>query len=197
MNMKLLLLTACALLPCLAAGPELDKGKILGSPTAPIVIEVYSDYGCPACRNFHEQVLPTIVRDYVMTGKVQVISHEFPLNIPAHKFSREAANYATAAARLGIYQPVADVLFRTQESWETSGKVWDTVATVLSADQQKRIQALAKDPSVAAEVQRDLDLGNKERVNSTPAIFITRPQHLLLPYPINYNYLQSLLNGLK
>src|SRR6516165_4902238 len=103
--MRMFLLTACALLPCLAAGPEVDKGKILGSPSAPIVIEVYSDFGCPACRTFHDQMLPMIVKDYVYSGKVAVVNHEFPLNIPAHKHSREAANYATAAARLELYQP--------------------------------------------------------------------------------------------
>ena len=195
--MRMFLLTACALLPCLAAGPEVDKGKILGSPSAPIVIEVYSDFGCPACRTFHDQMLPLIVKDYVYSGKVAVVNHEFPLNIPAHKHSREAANYATAAARLELYQPVADALFRSQESWENSGKVWEAVAAVLSPEQQKRVQAAAKDPSVLAEVQRDLDQGNKERVTGTPAIFITKPRHLTLPWPINYNYLQSLLNGLK
>lgn len=195
--MKLLLLTACALMPCLAVAPEVDKGKILGSPSAPIVIEVYSDFGCPACRTFHDQMLPMIVKDYVMAGKVAVVNHEFPLNIPAHKHSREAANYATAAARLLLYQPVADALFRSQESWENSGKVWEAVAAVLSPEQQKHVQELAKDPSVLAEVQRDVDQGNKERITGTPAIFITKPQHLTLPWPINYNYLQSLLNGLK
>ncbi len=53
-----------------------------------------------------------IVRDYVIPGKVVVISHEYPLNIADHKYSREAADYATAAARLDIYQPVADALFQ-------------------------------------------------------------------------------------
>jgi protein-disulfide isomerase len=197
MNMKLFLLTACALMPCLAVGPEVDKGKILGSPSAPIVIEVYSDYGCPACRTFHDQILPMLVKDYVLAGRVAVVNHEFPLNIPAHKYSREAAAYATAAAQLQLYQPVADALFRSQESWENSGKVWEAVAAVLSPEQQKRVLAKAKDPSVLAEVQRDVDQGNRERISSTPAIFITKPQHLTLPWPINYNYLQSLLNGLK
>ena len=197
MNMKVFLLTVCALLPCLAAGPEVDKGKILGTPTAPIVIEVYSDFACPACRAFHEQMLPMIVKDWVMAGKAAVISHEFPLNIPAHKYSREAAGYATAAARLGLYQPVADALFRAQESWPNTGKIWYTIAPVLTPDQQKRVQALAKDPSVLAEVQRDVDAGTKEGVNSTPAIFITRPRHYPLPWPMNYNFLVSMLNGLK
>jgi protein-disulfide isomerase len=193
--MKPLLLSLCVLLPCLGAGPEVNKGKILGVPTAPIAIEVYSDFECPACKTFHEQMLPLIVRDYVIPGKAVVISREFPLNIPAHKFSREAANYATAAARIGIYQPVADALFKGQESWGQTGKVWETVASVLSPEQQKKVQALAKDSSVAAEVQRDVEAGNRERINSTPAIIIVRPQHLPLPWPFQYAFLQSLLNG--
>src|SRR4051794_10159990 len=139
--MRLALIALSAVLAASAA----DNGKILGSPTAPIRIEIYSDFACPACRTFHEQTLPMIVRDYVMSGKVAIVNREFPLNIPAHKYSREAANYATAAARLGIYQPVADALFRAQESWNTTGKVWDTVAGVLSAEQQRKVQALVKD----------------------------------------------------
>lgn len=194
--MKLLALSILAILSCAAAAPDIDKGKILGSPSAPVRIDVYSDFACPACKNFHEQTLPLIVREYVMGGKVYVVNREFPLNIPAHKYSREAANYADAAARLGIYQPVADALFRNQAEWSASGKVWDAVASVLSPEQQKRVQALAKDPSVAAEVQRDVDAGMQEKINSTPTIFITHgSQHFPIAYPINYAFLRSLLNG--
>ena len=193
------MLAVCGLLPCLAASPDVDKGKILGSLSAPIQIEVYSDFECPACKTFHEQMLPRIVQDYVIPGRVVVVSHEFPLNIAAHKYSREAANYATAAARLGsgIYQPVTDALFRNQVSWEMTGKVWETVSAVLSAEQQKKVQALVNDPSVLAEVQHDVEAGNREHVNSTPSLFITRPRHMALPWPMNYSLLQSLLNGLK
>ena len=117
-----------------------------------------------------------------------------PAEIPAHKYSREAADYATAA-RLGIYQPVADVLFKKQTSWSESGKVWDTVATVLSPEQQKKVQALAKDPTVIAEVQRDVDAGTRERVSSTPTIYVNHgTQHFPIVYPVNC-VLRSLLNG--
>jgi len=44
------------------------------------------------------------------------VSREFPLRM--HQYSREAANYATAAARLGKYQQVADALFLNQLVWE-------------------------------------------------------------------------------
>jgi protein-disulfide isomerase len=194
--MRLVALALAAILSCGAAALDVDKGKILGSPTAPIRIDVYSDFACPACKNFHEQTLPLIINEYVMTGKVYVVNREFPLNIPEHKYSREAAGYAVAASRLGIYQPVADVLFKNQASWAASGKVWETVASVLSAEQQKKVQALAKDPTVIAEVQRDVDTGTRERIASTPTIFVTHgTQHFPVGFPINYNLLRSLLNG--
>jgi protein-disulfide isomerase len=194
--MKRIAALFAAVVCCVAATPEVDKGKIIGVPTAPIRIDIFSDFECPACKNFHETLLPQIVKDYVMSGKAYVVNREFPLPIAAHKFSREEANYATAAARLGIYQPVADALFKNQAAVIAGANPWDTVASVLSPDQQKRVQALAKDPAVLAEVQRDVDAGNKERVSSTPTIIVTHgTQHFPLPYPINYSFLRSLLDG--
>jgi protein-disulfide isomerase len=77
-----------------------------------------------------------------------------------------------------------------------SGKYWETIATVLSPEQQKRVQALAKDPSIPAEVQRDVDAGTKEKVSSTPTIIVSHgTQHFPIPYPVNYDFLRSLLNG--
>jgi len=180
-----------------AVAQDAEKGKILGSPTAPIRIDVYSDFACPACRNFHETTLPTIVNEYVQPGRAYIVNREFPLAIEAHKYSRIAAQYAVAAGRLGIYQPVADVLFREQQNWNATGKVWETVATVLSPDQQKKVQAIFKDPSVAASVQKDVDAGTKERISSTPTIIVSHgTQHFPIPFPVNLNFLRSLLNGL-
>jgi len=104
--MKLIAAMLVAILPCLA-GPAADKGKILGSPTAPVTIEIFSDFECPMCKTFHEDTLPFLMRDFVVSGKVCIVSREFPLKIDAHKYSRQAANYATAAARIGKYDAVA------------------------------------------------------------------------------------------
>ena len=123
--MKVFATALFALIPGLAAAPEFDKGKISGSPSAPIRIEIFSDFQCPACKVMHDQLLPPLMKDYVMPGKVLLVYHEFPLAM--HPHSREAAHYATAAARLGIYQPVADRLFQNQSNWAASGKVWDRI----------------------------------------------------------------------
>jgi protein-disulfide isomerase len=194
--MRLSVFLVAALAAGAALAQDVEKGKILGSPTAPIRIEVYSDFACPACRNFHDQTLPTIIAEYVQPGKAYIVNREFPLPIEAHKHSRMAAGYAVAAGRLGIYQPVSDALFRDQASWSATGKVWETVAAVLTPEQQKKVQALAKDPGVAAAVQKDVDAGTRERISSTPTLLVSHGgQKFPIPYPVNYNFLRSLLNG--
>ncbi|MGA2267632.1 MAG: thioredoxin domain-containing protein [Bryobacteraceae bacterium] len=193
--MKLFVIALTALLPCLAASSDADSGKSLGTPNAPIRIEVFSDFECPACKGLHEQVLPLVMRDYVIPGKVYLVSREFPL--PGHPYSREAANYAVAAARLGKYQEVTDALFLNQVALTANGKVWDTVAGVLTPAEAKRVQLLAKDPSVLSAVQHDLEEGRAAGINQTPTMIITRGLNRVpVAGAINYLLLKTLLDGL-
>src|SRR5690349_13018380 len=164
-SIRTLAIFAAAMLPCLAATPDVDKGKMLGNRNAPVVFELYSDFMCPHCKHLHEDILPAIIVDFVNTGKAFLVFREYPLNIPQHVYSRTAANFATAAARVGKYQQVSDALFKNQQSWSMTGKVWETVATALTPDEQKKVQALAKDPTVLAEVQRDYDSAQKNHLN--------------------------------
>ena len=195
--MKLFTLALGALLPCLAAAPLVDKAKALGNPTAPLRLEVYSDYMCPHCKAFHDTVLPTLIKDYVNTGKAYLVSREHPLGVPSFPYSREAANYATAAARVGKYRSVVDALFRDQNSWSMTGKVWDTVASALTAAEQKKVLALAKDPEVVAEVQRDVDAALKANLTGTPGMMIIHGQkRQAWPNLENYTFLSSYLDGL-
>jgi protein-disulfide isomerase len=196
--MKLYAIAVAALLPCLAASlGDVERAKSIGNPVAPVRIDVYSDFQCPACKGFHENVLPTIIRDYVVPGKVYIVSHEFPLTM--HPYSREAAGYAVAATQVGKYQQVSDALFRIQAVWSTNGKVWDTVAAVLTPAEQKKVQALAKDPSVLDQIKQDVDAGNMLRIGETPTIFVSKGAKRYPyagPNPGNYMFLQALINDL-
>jgi protein-disulfide isomerase len=182
--------------PALAAVSDIDTNKTAGNPSAPVTVQVFSDFECPACKVFHERSLPQLERDFVVTGKVFLIFREFPL--PIHKHSREAADYAVAAARLGLYQPVADALFRDQFSWSSNGKVWDTVAAALTPSQQKKVKLAADGPAVLGEIQRDLEAAHAVAVSSTPTLVVARGARR---YPVsgtlNYEILKSLLNDLS
>src|SRR5438270_11762892 len=110
MTMKVLALSLAMLLAATAAAPtDANKAKTLGNPSAPILLELYSDFMCPHCKHLHEDILPAIILDFVKSGKAYLVFREFPLNIPQHVYARPAANFATAAARIGKYEAVSDV----------------------------------------------------------------------------------------
>jgi protein-disulfide isomerase len=169
--MKTFALALALMLPCLAAGPD---GKSVGNPAAPMRMDLYSDFTCPHCKMLHEQILPKIMADYVTPGKAYLVFHEFTLTGPGHEHSRTASTYAAAAARVGKYQQVCDALFQTQSSWAVSGNVWEAVSPSLTPVEQKKVQLLFKDPAIAAEVQRDYDLGVAAHVDRTPTLVMTR-----------------------
>jgi protein-disulfide isomerase len=195
--MKQIATLLICLLPCLAAAAEVDKAKALGNPGARVEIEVWASFDCPHCKLLHETTVPMLMKDYVSTGKVYLVSREFPLWGQYHPYAWQAAQYATAAARVGKYQQVADALFNNQQAWGTTGKVWETVASVLSAAEQKKVQELAKDPGVIAEVQRDHDEGVAAKIEATPAMFlISGTKRLAIPSDkLEYSLLKSLIDG--
>ncbi len=135
------------------------------------------------------------MRDYVASGKVYLIHRDFPL--PMHAFAREAASYACAAARIGKYEQVATALFGSQAAWSVSGKVDETACSVLTLSEAKKVRALAKDPSIAAEIQKDYDLGGKVPIRQTPTMVVT---HRLKQYPlsgnVNYDLVRRFLDEL-
>jgi protein-disulfide isomerase len=184
----------CVLASAAAPAAAPSSGKAAGTPGAPIMIELYSDFQCPHCKLLHDQVLPRLMKDYVATGKVYLIHRQFPL--PGHAFARQAAIYACAAARLGRYDQVENLLFQSQEAWSTSGKLDEGISGGLTPAEMKKLLALAKDPAIAAEVQSDVELGQKAHLTQTPTMIIT---HRLAQYPVagavDYDLLRSFLDG--
>jgi len=170
-------LAAIALISAAFSSPAQVKSR--GVPNAPILLEIYSDFQCPACKAMYEGTLRELFTDYVAKGKVYVIHHDFPL--PMHSHAMEAACYANAAERVGKYEQVSDVLFREQEKWAATGNVDQTVCSVLTPEEARKVRALAKDPSIIAEVEADVQAGHAIHVNSTPTVILT---HKLKQYPV-------------
>lgn len=198
--MKLFALALAATLAVVAAIPDPPKSKIMGSPTAPMRLELYGDFTCPHCKMVHEQIVPQIFRDFIATGKAYLVFRDYVLTGPGHQHSRDAATYAAAAARLGRYQAAADALFRSQGTWAMNGQIWPNISSAFTPDEQKRIQTLGKDPSVAAEVQNDIDAGNMVPVQQTPTLVVVyrgkkQPWAMWNSYPLLKNYLDTLLSG--
>lgn len=153
--------------------------KGLGQSSAPVTIELFSDYQCPSCKTLHDQTVNPLIADYVHKGKVYLVHREFPL--PMHPFARIAAAYAAAAYRVGKYEEVGNALFAGQASWSVTGKVDEAVAGVLSASDAKKVRELAKQPAIEEEISYEVGLGRNADVNQTPTMVIV---HKGKKYPI-------------
>jgi protein-disulfide isomerase len=182
------------------AKPSLENLTALkseGSKSAPLTMEVFSDFECPACRTLYQDTLRQITQNYVDTGKLYLIHRDFPL--PSHKYSREAARYANAAALIGKFNAVYAALFSKQETWAANGQVDAIVASVLSPAEMAQVRQLSKEKDLDAAIQKDVDLGIKvHHVTQTPTSVITYQGQMypvvgVVSYPILKQFLDQLL----
>ena len=157
----------------MAANGAANQGKTLGSKSAPITMEIFEDFQCPACGNFYETSLKQVIDNYVSTGKVYIVHRDFPLEM--HPYARPAARFANAAAALGEFEPVERALFDTQGQWALDGKIDEAISGAVGAAQMKKIHAYeaAHSAEVDAAIESDRTLGTQRNVNQTPTIFVT------------------------
>lgn len=192
---KMLAVVLVAAMVVMAGSTANVNGNEYGSHKAPVTIEVFSDFQCPACKAFHDNEFQSIMKDYVVAGKVYVIYRYFPLQM--HPYGRPCAEYACAAARVGRYQKVADALFAQQAAIEASGSVEDAVARVLTPTEMKTVKSLVKSPEVQRQIQADLDEGPLVPVNGTPTFWVTyRGRSQAVSWPLNYALFKSYIDGL-
>lgn len=169
-----------------AAAPALRNEanfKQSGSPGAPVLCELYTDYECPHCAVFYLETLPQFVAAYVDSGKVRLIHRDFPL--ARHRYARLAARYADAAGQLGYYQATAAKLFRTQEVWSADGDIEGQVARAVPPAVLPKVRQLAQnDPAPEASIAADEAAARENRIDHTPSLVCNRqaiPGQLTFP----------------
>jgi hypothetical protein len=82
----------------------------MGSAQAKIGIVEFSDYQCPYCRGFHDQVFPKLKMEYVDTGIAQFIHKDLPLK-SLHPQALPAALAASCAGAQQRFWPMHEALY--------------------------------------------------------------------------------------
>lgn len=165
--------SAAAKAPQAASSMPVNFQKTMGNPNAPITMEVFGDFQCPACRQFFETTTKQVINDYVIPGKVYLVHRDFPLEM--HPFARQAARFANAAAEFGQFEEAERALYDHQDEWSAKGNIGDVMTTYLSAAQVKKYEAFAAQhmDEINASIERDRTMGTQRNVNQTPTVYIT------------------------
>ena len=114
-----------------------------GVKQAPLTIVEFSDFQCPYCRHFHEQVLPPLKQEYINKGLVRFIHKDLPL--PFHSQAKPAAAAARCAGEQNRYWDLYGALFDQQTCLDCKGVV--RIAEELTLDISALQACAEKQPS--------------------------------------------------
>ena len=153
----------------------------LGSDDAPVKVVEFADFQCPACGEFSLRVRPTIVDQYVETGRVQFIFYDFPLvsihdkAVLAARAARCGGEQALPGAEHGAYWAYHDKIFQEQGSWayERGSVIGDFVeyAGEIGLDEGE-LEACLRSDRYAEVVTANRRLGDQLRITGTPTILV-------------------------
>lgn len=147
----------------------------LGDPNAPVRIDEFADFQCPACAAFHESTMKPLLDTYIKTGKVYFVFHNFPFldsRSPGNE-SQDAAMASMCAAEQGKFWPFHDMLFANQ--------IGENVGSFSRPRLEAMAEKLGLDSSFDTclsqgryqqQVQDDFNLAIQSGVQSTPSFLI-------------------------
>ena len=148
-------------------------GNSLGDPNAPILLEVYSDFKCPACEFFYTTVEPQLIQNYVATGIVQYVFHTFGdrLNPPESGLTAQAVY---CAEDQGKFWEMHNYIFTNFDYGTTKGftdKILVTMAELIGIDENIFSECLANEVH-AEDIINDVEEGRALGIPGTPSVII-------------------------
>ncbi len=138
-----------------------QRGSTLGDPSAPVTVQYFADLQCPYCRLFTLRVLPSLIRTYVRSGKLQIVfrsvetaTHD-PETFKLQQIARENSGYVTERYLQGLAQQVSGL---DLVEWS----------------------AARADPRLARALAGDARAAVSAGINSTPTFLIAHARYV--PY---------------
>lgn len=149
-----------------------DRGRLVGRDSGTIWVVMISDYQCPYCKQWHDESMAAVRKNYVETGRVRFAYLHFPLE--QHIHARAEAEAALCAGVQGRFYPYSDELFARQKEIGKVGIVQPILADVarkLALD-MPAFAACQKREAIRAVVESDVQQASKAGVRSTPTFLV-------------------------
>jgi protein-disulfide isomerase len=143
----------------------------LGVASAPVKVEEFGDYQCPACGAFYVNLEPTLVKDYINPGKVYFTFTAFSFIGPE---SIQAAQAAYCAMDQNKFWEYHDALYNNQRGENQGGfsnaNLEGFAQTLgLNMDQFKSCLEGGKYNQL---VQDNVVYGNNQNIQQTPSFLV-------------------------
>ena len=174
----------------------LVDGDVLGAPGAPVVIELYSDFQCPACKLFATERMPRLVTEFVTPGTLRIDARDIAfLGRGTPDESLELAAGAACAAAQDRYWPFHDLVFWNQGRENRGDHDAAFIASVADAAGVDRAawDACFARADVRSTIQASTTSAIAAGINSTPTLIVNGQSVVGVP---NYDQLAALIRQL-
>lgn len=159
------------IIPITPGAYQQASGRMLGDPNAPVLIELYEDFQCPACRSFTQNTEPLLIQNFVATGKARLVFRQFAF---IGSESVQASNASMCAADQQRFWDYHDILFANQ-SGENQGAFVDrrliAFAQSLGLD-MNAFRTCFENHTFQAEIDSERLAGQNAGIQSTPTILV-------------------------
>lgn len=150
----------------------------LGGESAAVTVDIFEDYACPHCRDFHLNTLPRLLDEFQSGGGTTARFRFFDAPIPVSDWSRPVANaarFVQDAHGTNAFYTMASELFRyfgEQEGYDWQGIGDAATNPAPDVDPCGAISA-GKNRRYKPVIDADRAVGFDDRgIPGTPAIFV-------------------------
>lgn len=157
--------------PSLAGIPQ--NGDTLGRASAPVTLQVFEDPQCPYCRDWNVGTLPTVIKNYIRTGRINLVYRGIEIVGPDSDPGLRAAYAASLQNKL--WQMI-DELYARQGA-ENSG--WITAELIRASARAAgadpaAVAANASSAAVTAMIKNARNAATAAAVGGTPTFVVQR-----------------------
>ncbi|PYE56661.1 DsbA family protein [Deinococcus yavapaiensis] len=163
-----------------ASGTTIDVSNqpFLGNADAKVTVVVFEDFKCPNCKNFEENVYPTIKEKFIDTNRIRFAFVNFPFLGPDSTTAAVAAECAYQQSPQAFWQ-YKTIIYRGQKEettqWATPAYLQELAGYVNGLDAAQLSQCIASNATIE-KVNADNALARRLNVGGTPTVFVNGVQ---------------------
>jgi protein-disulfide isomerase len=152
-----------------------QDGARLGSPTAPVTVQLFTDLQCSPCADYQERVITPLIEGPVRDGDLKLEFHHFPMT----QSGFAAASFgAVAAAQQDDEWQFIQLVFINQDEAERTGVTEDFLDQIANAIINFNVEQWQRDkdePEVTETLEADDELRADRRFPAEPAVVVDGP----------------------
>lgn len=168
-----------------------DRAKAI--PGTDVVLVVFEDFLCPACKHFHRTALAGVEERF--SSRVRVIRRSLPLEM-IHPGATRLALISECAMRHGDPMQARDWLYSNGSDALTQAP--ESLAGHIAANDASSLEECLASPATDAAIQEDMTVAERHGIRATPTVIIDG--YRLARYPDSlslHQFLERHLNRLS